>query len=66
MKPWLAAALAMTLAPTFASANDQIAGMFGDEAPWIEAFETLQTAVAADDAETVAGHRERADRLQER
>ena len=56
MRSWLAAAaLALTLAaPTFAEANEQIADMFGDETPWIEAFEALQTAVAADDAEAVA------------
>lgn len=56
MRSWLAAAaLALTLgAPALVEANDQIAGMFGDEAPWIEAFEALQTAVAADDAEAVA------------
>lgn len=55
MKSWLAAALALTLAaPTLAHANEQIADMFGDEAPWIEAFDALQTAVAADDATAVA------------
>jgi hypothetical protein len=57
LKTWLAAAavvLVLSTMPAFAQSNAQIAGMFGDEAPYIEAFDTLQAAVAADDAEAVA------------
>ena len=55
MKSWLAAAivaLALTTAPTLA--NEQIIALFGDEAPYMEAFDAFKTAVAEDDAETVA------------
>jgi hypothetical protein len=54
MKSWLAAAaFASALSATPTLANDQIA-MFGDEAAYMEAFEAIKTAVAADDAEAVA------------
>lgn len=54
MRSWLAAAVALALAITSSLANDQIAAMFGDEAPYKQAFEAIQTAVADDDAEAVA------------
>ena len=54
MKSWLAVALMLSAVPNIVLANDQIAGMFGDEAPYVEAFDALQAAVAADDAEAVA------------
>lgn len=54
MKSWLAAAisaLALSAAPTLA--NDVIIAMFGDEVPYMEAFDALKTAMAEDDAEAV-------------
>ena len=57
MKTWLAAAtlvLALAAAPASAQSNENIAALFGDETPYREAFDAIQEAVAADDAEAVA------------
>ena len=61
MKIWLAVAtlaLALSAAPAMAQTDAEVTGAietnFGDATQFIEAFDAIQAAVAADDAETFA------------
>ena len=60
MKTWLAAAFVAMLAtgPAFAQSDADVDGaistLFGDPAPFVEAFDAIQDAVANDDPEAFA------------
>jgi len=61
MKTWLAAAtvaLALIAAPVLAQTDEDVTAAietnFGDAEPFVEAFDAIQAAVEADDAETFA------------
>ena len=61
MKTWLAAAtvaLALIAAPALAQTDEDVTAAinanFGDAAPFVEAFDAIQAAVEAGDAETFA------------
>jgi len=62
MKIWLAAAtvaLAFAAAPVLAQTDEDVTAAitanFGDAAPFVDAYDTIQAAVADGDAETFAG-----------